>query len=139
MLFEHIDEVRDSELDLQGIVNNSNYFVYLEHARHKALKSLGVDFKALHDSGVDLVVSKVTIKFKDSLKSCDNYKITSEFLVISPVRVIVKQEIFNINNNSNNILNNSLNTEAEFIITGVNNKTGKIEIPDLLLDKINKK
>jgi len=139
MLFEHIDEVRDSELDLQGIVNNSNYFVYLEHSRHKALKSLGIDFKALHDSGVDLVVSKVTIKFKNSLKSGDNYKITSEFFIISPVRVIVKQKIFNINNNSNNILNNSLNTEAEFIITGVNNKTGKIEIPDLLLHKINKK
>ena len=139
MLFEHIDEVRDSELDLQGIVNNSNYFVYFEHARHKALKSLGLDFKEFHDSGSDMVVSKVTIKFKFSLQSGDSYKVTSEFIVKSPVRILVKQKIFNINHKLNNVLNSNLTTEAEFIITGVNNKTGKIEIPDLLLDKINKK
>ena len=34
-LFRVDFEVRDNELDIQGIVNNSNYMIYLAHARHK--------------------------------------------------------------------------------------------------------
>ena len=40
-------EVRDYECDLQGVVNNSVYQNYLEHTRHKYLKSTGIDFAEL--------------------------------------------------------------------------------------------
>ena len=71
-------EVRDSELDLQGIVNNGNYFVYMEHTRHKHLKSLGLDFKELHDQGYDLVLSEMQMKFKASLTSGDVFITSSQ-------------------------------------------------------------
>ena len=54
-------EVRDYELDLQGILNNSVYQNYLEHCRHRYLKEIGLDFAALHAEGIDPVVSKIEI------------------------------------------------------------------------------
>ncbi|MBV8803209.1 MAG: acyl-CoA thioesterase, partial [Gammaproteobacteria bacterium] len=36
--------VRDNEIDMQGIVNNANYFIYFAHARHTFLKEIGVSF-----------------------------------------------------------------------------------------------
>ena len=49
-------EVRDYECDLSGIVNNAVYQNYLEHTRHAFLKSRGLDFAALEDQGITLVV-----------------------------------------------------------------------------------
>ena len=40
--------VRDYECDIQGVVNNTNYLHYLEHARHEFLISRGIDFIQLH-------------------------------------------------------------------------------------------
>ena len=33
-------EVRDNEIDIQGVVNNANYFIYMAHARHKFLSEI---------------------------------------------------------------------------------------------------
>jgi acyl-CoA thioester hydrolase len=41
-------DVRDYECDLQGIVNNAVYQHYFEHARHKFLRTLSIDFAQLH-------------------------------------------------------------------------------------------
>ena len=36
-------EVRDYEIDYQGIVNNANYLHYLEHTRHEFCKMAGLN------------------------------------------------------------------------------------------------
>ncbi len=66
-------KVRDYECDLQGVVNNSNYQRYMEHTRHEFLETLGENFGAMHDKGVDAFVSRVDIQFKVSLRSGDSY------------------------------------------------------------------
>ncbi|MDH6535436.1 acyl-CoA thioesterase [Parabacteroides sp. 52] len=66
-------KVRDYECDLQGVVNNSNYQRYMEHTRHEFLESLGENFGAMHDKGVDAFVSRVDIQFKSSLRSGDHF------------------------------------------------------------------
>tara|TARA_E500000178_G_C16596577_1_gene562763 strand:- start:178 stop:573 length:396 start_codon:yes stop_codon:yes gene_type:complete len=128
MRYKHQDEVRDSELDLQGIVNNSNYFVYMEHARHKHLSALGVDFKKMHDDGYDLVVSEVHMKFKAPLVSQDKYIVTSDFFLKSEVRVGVVQEI--IRKSDDKVV-----ASANYTVTCINNKINKIQIPYFLKDK----
>lgn len=69
-------EVRDYELDLQGIVNNSVYLNYLEHARHRYLEHLGLDFSELHKEGIDAVVTRIELDYISSLSSGDNFVVT---------------------------------------------------------------
>ena len=70
-IFKLTDKVRDYECDLQGVVNNSNYQHYMEHTRHEFLESLGENFGAMHEKGIDAFVARVDIQFKNSLRSGD--------------------------------------------------------------------
>lgn len=72
-IYELEFKVRDYECDLQGIVNNANYQHYLEHTRHEFLMAHNLSFAQLHDDGIDLVVARVDIAYKQSLKSCDSF------------------------------------------------------------------
>ena len=67
--------VRDYELDLQGIVNNANYMHYFEHARHAFILSRGVDFAALHASGLDPVVYRAELDYREALRSGEAFVI----------------------------------------------------------------
>lgn len=70
-------EVRDNELDAQGIVNNANYMIYLAHARHKHVDALGINFDEFAKENQKLVVLGCTIKFKNSLVANDEFLVTS--------------------------------------------------------------
>lgn len=65
--FEIELKVRDYECDIQGIVNNSVYQNYLEHTRHEFLESRLVSFADLHNRGIDAVVARIEMSFKQSL------------------------------------------------------------------------
>lgn len=67
-------KVRDYECDLQGIVNNANYQHYTEHTRHEFLLAHGVSFAALHERGIDAVVSGMELRFKTPLRSGDEFE-----------------------------------------------------------------
>ena len=66
-------KVRDYECDLQGVVNNSNYQHYMEHARHEFLETTGTSFSALHNQGIDVMVSRIDISYKHSLRGSDRF------------------------------------------------------------------
>jgi acyl-CoA thioester hydrolase len=66
-IFELPIEVRDYEVDAEGIVNNANYLHYLEHTRHEFCKFAGLTFREMHETGLDPVLSKVTISYKHPL------------------------------------------------------------------------
>lgn len=70
-------EVRDNELDAQGIVNNANYMIYLSHARHKHVDALGLNFDEYTKANQKLVVLSCTMKFKNSLVANDAFVVTS--------------------------------------------------------------
>lgn len=65
--------VRDYECDIQGIVNNAVYQNYLEHARHEYLKSVGVNFAELAQQGINLVVVRIEMDYKQPLQSGDRF------------------------------------------------------------------
>jgi acyl-CoA thioester hydrolase len=66
-IFELPIQVRDYEVDAEGIVNNANYLHYLEHTRHEFCKWAGFTFREMHETGLDPVLSKVTISYKHAL------------------------------------------------------------------------
>lgn len=85
--------VRDYELDMQGIVNNGIYFNYLEHARHEFLLSNGVDFAALTEAGIHLVVIRSELDYKSSLKSGDRFRVEVALERISKVKFGFRQRV----------------------------------------------
>lgn len=95
--FELEMEVRDYECDIQGIVNNANYLHYLEHTRHKFIKTLGLDFAALHDMGIDVVVARMSLQYKIPLRSGDTF-ISCLHMTKDGLRYVFHQELFDKDN-----------------------------------------
>lgn len=85
-------KVRDYECDLQGVVNNANYQHYMEHTRHEYLESLGVNFGAMHEEGLDAYVHKITITYRKSLRSGDHFTSTLS-CYMKGIKLIFEQDI----------------------------------------------
>lgn len=49
-------EVRNYEIDYQGIVNNANYFHYLDQARSNYLESIGINLKKFADKNLNILM-----------------------------------------------------------------------------------
>lgn len=92
-IYELTMKVRDYECDLQGIVNNANYQHYLEHTRHEFLIQTGVSFSDLHEKGIDAVVSRIDMSFKNSLVSKDIF-VSKLYLKKDGIRYIFYQDIY---------------------------------------------
>ncbi len=86
--------VRDYECDMQGIVNNSVYQNYLEHARHEYLKAKGVDFRSYTEKGINLVVIRVELDYRYPLKSGDKFLVTVDIKRESRIRFAFFQDIY---------------------------------------------
>ena len=93
MTFKVDFKVRDYECDLQGIVNNSVYFNYLEHARHEFLYAHGVDFAQLAKDKINLVVIRSEMDYKHSLLPGDEFYVAIEPVRISRLKFAFKQTV----------------------------------------------
>jgi len=85
--------VRDYECDMQGVVNNSVYQNYLEHARHEFLKHKGLDFAELTRRGIIVVVVRAELDYLQSLRSGDVFDVSVEPARISALRLGFQQQI----------------------------------------------
>lgn len=85
--------VRDYECDMQGVVNNSVYQNYLEHARHEFLKHKGLEFADLTRRGIIVVVVRAELDYVQSLRSGDVFNVSVEPVRISAVRLGFQQQI----------------------------------------------
>ena len=97
-IYELNFKVRDYECDLQGIVNNSVYQNYLEHTRHEFLLANNVSFAKLHAEGIDAVVARVEIAYKNSLRSGDEF-VSKLYVKKEGIRYVFYQSIFRLPDN----------------------------------------
>ena len=114
-------EVRDSELDSQGIVNNANYSVYYEHARHLYFKSLGVSFIDFLKNGYRVVLTKADITYKQSLTSGDIF-IVETSAYYRKVKLFVEQKVIRQQDQA-------LISTATFHIASLHEPSGRLILP----------
>ena len=123
--FETEFEVRDYECDLQGIVNNSVYQNYLEHTRHKFLKTLGRDFAQLSkEEDINPVVYRIEIDYKKPLKSGDTFVCKLKMEREGNLKLLFKQDIYRLPDNMLMI---------KSVVTAVVLKSGRPVKPDFLI------
>ncbi len=121
--------VRDYECDLQGVVNNANFLHYMEHARHQWLESLGIDFAALHEDGIDLVAVRIEIDYRHPLKSRDRFVVRSAFHREGRLKLICSQDIYRTSDQK-------LIAQARVVTTALQN--GRPALPPPVMEKIEK-
>ena len=114
--------VRDYECDLQGIVNNAIYQNYLEHARHEFLHEYQLDFAQLCREGIDAVVTRIEINYKQSLKPGDRFVVKVKMRKQGRIRFIFDQTILR-------SADNAVIVEAQ--VTAVLTKKGRPIVPDV--------
>lgn len=114
--------VRDYECDMQGIVNNSVYQNYLEHARHEYLKFIGIDFKSYTEQGINLVVVRAELDYKHALSSGDKFLVTVNIKKESRVKFAFFQNIYL-------IPENKLVVSGKIMGVGLNSR-GRPHIPE---------
>lgn len=115
--------VRDYELDVQGIVNNSVYQNYLEHARHEFLHHHGIDFVEFAQNNIMLVVKSIEMNFKNSLVSRDKFKIEIRAEKEGNLKVVFYQDIIRLEDNK---------AILSAKVTGVAIKNGRPVAPDTI-------
>lgn len=71
--FSYEIEVRDYELDIQGIVNNAIYLHYLEMTRHAFCLREGLSFADMHAKGLDPVLRKAKLEYLSPLRAEDKF------------------------------------------------------------------
>lgn len=116
-------DVRDYELDVQGIVNNSVYQNYLEHARHEFLHHHGIDFVDFAQNNIMLVVKTIEMNFKNSLVSRDKFKIEVSAEKEGNLKVVFHQDIIRLSDNK---------AILSAKVTGVAIKNGRPVAPDTI-------
>lgn len=92
-VYEREMEVRDYELDAEGIVNNANYLHYLEHTRHGFCVVNGISFAQMQEKGVIPVLNRVEIDYKTPLRSGDRF-VSKLWVERKGVRFVFHQDLF---------------------------------------------
>ena len=126
-LFELEFTVRDYECDLQGVVNNSVYMNYLEHARHEFLKKMDGDFAELAKQNILPMVYKAELEYKSSLRSGDTFTVKVKVGKEGSLKAIFQQDIYKKSDNK-------LMLKGK--ITAVVLENGRPIKPDILLEPI---
>ncbi|MCL2073804.1 MAG: acyl-CoA thioesterase [Marinilabiliaceae bacterium] len=126
--FEQEFIVRDYECDLQGIVNNSVYLNYLEHARHEFCRSIGLSFENIIHKGIYPFVARAELSYKTSLKSCDKFVVKLR-VEHSGIKYIFYQDIFRLPDNK---------ICLKSVITTTSVINGKLAVADVIVKAIEK-
>lgn len=121
--------VRYGETDQMGVVYHGNYAQYLEIGRVEWLRSMGVSYKKLEESGIVLPVISLGINFKKSALYDDLITVETILKKTPSVKIEFDYKIYN---EKNDVLIEA-NTVLAFIDT---HKNKPIRCPEFLLNKI---
>lgn len=119
--------VRYGETDKMGYVYYGNYAQYFEVARVELLRSLGVSYKGLEDSGIMLPVLHFDIKYIKPAFYDDLLTIKTIVEEVPKIKIKFKYETYN----QENVLLNIAETTLVFVDMETNKPT---KCPEKLLN-----
>ena len=121
--------VRYSETDRMGYVYYGNYAAYLEVARVEALRSMGITYKEMEDSGIVLPVLEYKIKYIKPAYYDELLTIKTFIETLPAARIHFRYEMLN----ESKVLLNIAETTLVFI----NRNTQRpCPAPDYFMEKI---
>ncbi|MFO7658313.1 MAG: thioesterase family protein [Bacteroidales bacterium] len=97
LTFETKIRVRYNETDRMGYVHHGVYPAYLEIARTEMLRSLGISYKELEDSGILLPVYSLSFDYKYPAFYDDELIVSCEMNMIPVVKLIIGYNVLNQN------------------------------------------
>lgn len=122
--------VRYSETDQMGVVYHGNYPQYLEMGRVEWLRSKGISYKKMEESGIMLPVISLRINYKKSALYDDLLTVTTRISKKPLVRIEFDYEI---HNEAKELL-----IEANTVLAFMDIKSNRpMKCPDYILDKLN--
>ena len=121
--------VRYGETDKMGFVYYGVYAQYYEVGRVELLRSLGLSYKSLEESGYELPVVSFNINYKNPAFYDDQIIIKTTISNMPSSKIIFEYECFN---TKDTLLNN-----GKVVLVFVNKTTKKpCKAPEILLEKI---
>lgn len=126
--FTHKLRIRYGETDQMGYCYYGNYAQFFEIGRVETLRSLGISYKAMEESGIMLPVAEMTVKYIKPTFYDDLISIKTTISKTPSVKIEFNYEIFN--------EKNELLTTAYTKLVFVNKENMKpIYCPEALLEK----
>ncbi|WP_128894800.1 acyl-CoA thioesterase [Longirhabdus pacifica] len=122
-------DVRSTEIDTLGHVNNAKYLEYMEWARFDWIQKAGLTVEKLREKQIMIVLVNVNINYRKEIRFGDKVKVVTK--PVKPTRVGGKsgtmiQEIYN--------QHGDLATDAEITIVFIDAvKRKSIEIPEEII------
>ena len=118
-MFEHQVKFRVlySDTDKMGYMYYGQYAKYLEMGRVEALRSLGLSYKVMEDTGVMLPVLDLNLKYIKPILYDEQVKLITRVKKMPGTRIHFEYEFFN--------EKGALTTKAETTLVFVNCETGK--------------
>ena len=93
MDFTYNREINYYETDKMGIVHHSNYIRFLEEARCKWLKEMGIPMEKLEELGYTIPTLEVNCQYKNHVTSGDLISIRPIITEYNGVRMTVSYEV----------------------------------------------
>lgn len=88
-------EVRYAETDQMGVVHHAVYPIYFEQARVDWLRTMGMHYQKMEDSGVMLPLNRLTIDYKKPAKFGDILKVKTSLSFLPKATITFDYEIKN--------------------------------------------
>ena len=124
--------VRYGETDKMGFVYYGIYAQYYEVGRVELLRSLGISYKSLEDSGYELPVVSFKINYKKPAFYDDELTIRTIIKAFPRTKIKFEYEIFNEKRDLLNI--------GDVVLVFVNQKTRKACLaPEIIMNKLKEK
>lgn len=130
MKYTHKVRVRYAECDQMGFLHHSIYALYLEEARTEQMRSKGITYKEMEESGLIMPVRTMNIEFKKAARYDDLLSIVVWIPEKPVIRCVFNYRILNQHDEL-------LGTASMEMFYARKSDLRPVKVPQIIIDKYN--